>query len=224
MPACKRRVYATMCETDDGKRTGKYRQNKYESRPKKGRSKPKAAPKKPVAAKRTPTISKKETVAKKPKLIKADPGMDYDMRADRSLDDMENLENGGWQNDYNLYLQKEHIKQAWMKRQASKRKKYGTAAKKVVTMKMALKDLEDSFYNRYDDLYEGRIEETYDMVDAGDRLIKARPRLVASFNRMRKDFLSSDREVAAFYLALKNSKHRKLLYQLDKKPKKKVKA
>lgn len=38
MPACKKQVYARMCEDENGNRTGKYRSTRYESRPKRGRT------------------------------------------------------------------------------------------------------------------------------------------------------------------------------------------
>lgn len=122
--SCKKPVYATMCETEDGRRTGKYRGNRYESHRKKTATKPT----KTKTVRKTPATMKKE---KAPKTV-YDPDMAYDMAADRSMDDIEELMefapartkvNAGRKDPYDLMLQKMYLKDAWMKRQASKRKK-----------------------------------------------------------------------------------------------------
>ena len=118
-------VYATMCETEDGRRSGKYRGNRYESHRKK------TATKTTKAVRKTPATMKKE---KAPKIV-YDPDMAYDMAADRRLDDLEaqdfmvnrNRLNSGRKDDEELRVQNMYLQDAWMRRQASKRKKYGTA-------------------------------------------------------------------------------------------------
>jgi len=124
MPACKKQVYATMCETEDGRRTGKYRGNRYESHRKKTATKST----KTKTVRKTPATMKK---VKAPKIV-YDPDMAYDMAADRRLDDLEaqgfmvnrNRLNYGRKDPEELRLQTMHLQDAWMKRQASKRKKY----------------------------------------------------------------------------------------------------
>ena len=127
--SCKKPVYATMCETEDGIRTGKYRGNRYESHRKKTATKST----KTKTVRKTPATMKKE---KAPKIV-YDPDTAYDMAADRRLDDLEaqdfmvnrNRLNYGRKDPEELRLQTMHLQDAWMKRQASKRKKYGTAAR-----------------------------------------------------------------------------------------------
>lgn len=124
--SCEKLVYATMCETEDGRRTGKYRGNRYESHRKKTATKPA----KTKAVRKTPATMKKE---KAPKIV-----YDPDMAADRRLDDLEAQDfwmprtkaNAGRKDPDELRLQKMYLQDAWMKRQASKRKKYGTAEQK----------------------------------------------------------------------------------------------
>jgi len=84
----------------------------------------------------------------------------------------------------------------------------------------AVKDLEILFSNAYGDLYEGLVEESHDMMEAGEELVKTRPNLFRAFFTVHGDFLTSDREMMAYYLALKRSKHQKILYSVDqvKKP------
>lgn len=123
--SCKKPVYATMCETEDGRRSGKYRGNRYESHRKK------TATKTTKAVRKTPATMKKE---KAPKIV-YDPESAYDMAADRRLDDLEaqdfmvnrNRLNSGRKDDEELRVQNMYLQDAWMRRQASKRKKYGTA-------------------------------------------------------------------------------------------------
>lgn len=92
-----------------------------------------------------------------------------------------------------------------------------TVTPKGIEFREAVRNLDDLFYKAYEDLYDGRVRESYDMMDAGDELIKSRPNLFKAFYDVHQDFVTSDREVMAYYLALKRSKHRKLLFSVDQK-------
>lgn len=151
--SCKKPVYATMCESDDGRRTGKYRGNRYESHRKK------------TATKTTKVRAVRKTPAKMMKAVPVgfdDPRTAYDMAADRRLDDLEAQDfwlnstklNAGRKDDEELRVQNMYLKDAWMKRQASKRKKYGTAAKAVPVASAPVKAKKKYIpKDEYDQLY-----------------------------------------------------------------------
>ena len=143
-----------MCESDDGRRTGKYRGNRYESHRKKTATKPT----KTKTIRKTPATMKKE---KAPKIV-YDPDIAYDMAADRRLDDLEaqdfmvnrNRLNSGRKDDEELRVQNMYLQDAWMKRQASKRKKYGTATKAVPVASAPVKAKKKYISkDEYDQLY-----------------------------------------------------------------------
>ena len=60
-----------------------------------------------------------------------------------------------------------------------------------------------AFQAVYEELYSGASCRRYnDLVAAGDRFIENNPEIVGEFNRRRGDLLTSDREVAAFMIAI----------------------
>ena len=70
-------------------------------------------------------------------------------------------------------------------------------------MKIDINLLLMAFTAIYEELYNGVPCRRYnELVDAGDNFITKNPELVGEFNRRRGDILSSDREVAAFMIAI----------------------
>lgn len=69
---------------------------------------------------------------------------------------------------------------------------------------MNANDFLNEFNKNYDAIYDGLVD--YDTVDAavsfGDEFIKTHKDFVSEFVKFRGDFLSSDREVAAFALTI----------------------
>ena len=68
-----------------------------------------------------------------------------------------------------------------------------------------VKKLKELFDSEYRNLYEKKddVPGYKDAVEEGDALIQKHPMLVSKFAAYRMDFLSSDREVAAFAFAFK---------------------
>ena len=74
-------------------------------------------------------------------------------------------------------------------------------------MKVDLGELLDSFGDEYERLYDadvaGELVDGYhEMLEYGDQLIRECKDLICAFAQYRGDFLSSDREVAAFGFAV----------------------
>jgi len=67
----------------------------------------------------------------------------------------------------------------------------------------------ETFGNYYNDLYNGTCKEsTSGLVEKFDKLLKTNPdfkALVSDFVKARMDYISSDRECAAFKLAIKDT-------------------
>ena len=138
MPSCKRHVYKTMCETDKGKRTGKYGKVRYESAWKGGRTS-KPASKTPSTSKRTPkgkrtpkatrTPAKREIGWETFKKVKIkDESMPYE---NDGLDEMEmafeyvepTKANRGRMSPEQRNIQLMYLKDAFMRRQIARRKR-----------------------------------------------------------------------------------------------------
>lgn len=66
-----------------------------------------------------------------------------------------------------------------------------------------LRELRDTFNVTYRILYTNPNLETYEMVEFGDACIRNNKELTSQFVEYRKDFISSDREAAAYGIALK---------------------
>ena len=71
-------------------------------------------------------------------------------------------------------------------------------------MTINIREFYKRFQKEYDFLYEhdDRVAGYHEALSFGDDFIKAHPDFVNEFNAYRQDFLSSDREVAAFAFAL----------------------
>ena len=147
--ACKRPVYKTMCEADNGQRSGKSRGVHYASRPV-GRAKPKAS-----APKARKAIPKKATA----KVVPFD----------------------------------------------AKRSANSPALRDLV-------ERSDAYLAKFDI---GYMDVDYMDVLAGDSIIGDRKNLASAFNIARKGRMSSDADVAAFYLAYRDSPYTKELNAMD---------
>lgn len=80
------------------------------------------------------------------------------------------------------------------------------ASDEVVVHGVKMRDLLKRFGEEYGELYRGntgnRVVSYRTAVDEGDRLIREDKELVRAFVKHRRDIMSSDREVAAFYFAV----------------------
>lgn len=68
-----------------------------------------------------------------------------------------------------------------------------------------IKEISKHFGEEYDNLYTGKtvVKNYNNLIAEGDKFITEHPEFVGEFNEYRHDFLSSDREVAAFMLTIK---------------------
>jgi len=105
---------------------------------------------------------------------------------------------------------KEEIRKAYAKRTEERRQK-------AMSVKAAVKDLLEDYRVVYSDLYNRKVDFSLETIEKADRFIKDRPRLVSMFNELRQDMLMSDREVIAFHRAVMRSRHKNLLYSLDRR-------
>ncbi len=105
---------------------------------------------------------------------------------------------------------KEEIRKAYAKRTEERRQK-------AMSVKAAVKDLLEEYRTTYSDLYNRREDFSLETIEKADKFIKDRPKLVGMFNTLRQDTLMSDREVVAFHRAVMRSRHKNLLYSLDRR-------
>ena len=68
-----------------------------------------------------------------------------------------------------------------------------------------IKEISKHFGEEYDNLYTGKtvVKDYNSLIAEGDKFITEHPEFVGEFNEYRHDFISSDREVAAFMLTVK---------------------
>jgi len=104
----------------------------------------------------------------------------------------------------------EEIRKAYAKRTEARRQK-------ALSVKAAVKELLEDYRVVDSDLYNRKVDFSLETIEKADRFIKDRPRLVSMFNELRQDMLMSDREVIAFHRAVMRSRHKDLLYSLDRR-------
>lgn len=74
-----------------------------------------------------------------------------------------------------------------------------------VNMAINIKEFLKRFGEEYNNLYEGKtvVKDYQELIETGDNFICNHPEFVGEFVKYRRDYISSDREVAAFMLAVK---------------------
>lgn len=76
---------------------------------------------------------------------------------------------------------------------------------------VTIKEFAKKFNDYYDRLYTGKLKQSYTAVTMGDRLINQHDPWVTKLAKHRKDYLMSDREVAAFALTYQYYKRKGML-------------